>query len=194
MKAKAILKGNILIRKLLLGLALVFAFSNMNAQEEQTQRRNDIVADPFLIIAVPLLSASYERLLTEDSGLGINALVGLGSQTKGFSQFSPYYRMYFGKKFAQGFFLEGFLPITTTEENEKIFVPEEFGGYYRTGDPRKVTTAGIGFGVGGKWVVKKALVIEVNGGIARRFGKNLDDAWLAEGVTGKLMGGIGYRF
>jgi hypothetical protein len=182
------------MKKLLLFIAFGFSFISLNAQEIESQRRNDIVADPFLLIAVPLLNVSYERLLNENSGLGVNAMVGLGEDSEGFSQVSPYYRMYFGRKFAQGFFLEGFVPITTTRESESVYTANEFGGYYTDGGEIRETTVGIGFGVGGKWVIRNGLVIEASGGLGRRFGSGLDDEWVGEGVTGKIMGGIGYRF
>jgi len=40
--------------------------------------------------------------------------------------------------------------------------------------------------------MKNNLVIEASGGIARRFGDR--DKHYFEEVTGKIMGGIGYRF
>ncbi len=182
------------MKKIVLAIAFCLSFISISAQEIEAQRRNDIVADPFLLIAVPLLNVSYERLLNENSGLGVNAMVTLQNDSDSFSQISPYYRMYFGRKFAQGFFLEGFVPITTTKESEMIYFNDDFGGYYTEGNERNTTTVGLGFGVGGKWVIRNGLVIEASGGIGRRFGGDLNNTWDGEGVTGKVMGGIGYRF
>ena len=183
------------MKKTILAIAFCLSIINLNAQEIEAPRRNDIVADPFLLIAVPLVNVSYERLLNENSGLGVNVMFTLQNDSDSFSQISPYYRMYFGRKFAQGFFLEGFVPITTTKEYDMIYFNDEFGGYYTEGNEKNTTTVGLGFGVGGKWVIRNGLVIEASGGIGRRFGGNLDDSWDGgDGVTGKVMGGSGYRF
>ncbi|MBW3520674.1 hypothetical protein [Chryseobacterium sp. NKUCC03_KSP] len=112
----------------------------------------------------------------------------------GLHSFSAFYRMYFGKKYASGFFLEGFIPVTTETNDIYSYNYDDVNGYFYTSSVRKnnFTTIGIGFGVGGKWVMKNNLVIEASGGIARRFGDR--DKHYFEEVTGKIMGGIGYRF
>ncbi|MCC2590488.1 hypothetical protein [Chryseobacterium sp. MFBS3-17] len=172
---------------------LLLSFLMIDAQETPTERRNDIIGDPIMLIAVPAANVTYERILTEHNGLGLNVIIGLGEDNTGFSQFSPYYRFYFGKNFASGFFLEGFVPITTFKDHEMIFISNEYGGYYTESEKEiKRTAAGAGFGVGGKWVVRNGLVIEASGGIARLFGDTGDDIFSE--VTGRIMAGIGYRF
>jgi hypothetical protein len=165
-----------------------------NNQESETHRKNDIVIDPILLIAVPMINVSYERLLSKDMGVGVNAMITLSDEVDDFKQFSPYFRYYMGKKFAQGFFFEGFVPITTQKgDYYGINYDDPTNSYYYIyrGD-KSVTTIGLGFGVGGKWIIKDRLVIEASGGIARRFGNG--DRYDVGEVTGKIMGGIGYRF
>lgn len=182
------------MKRLLLSFSLFFGLFSAQAQETEKQRKNDVLADPILLIAVPMANVSYERLLSENKGLGINAMIKLDPEDGRFSQFSAFYRMYFGKKYASGFFLEGFIPVTTESNDIYSYNYDDINGYYYTSSVTKgnFTTAGIGFGVGGKWVMKNNLVIEASGGIARRFG-NRDKHYFDE-VTGKIMGGIGYRF
>ena len=181
------------MKKLLLIASLVFAFS-AQAQEESSDRQNDIMISPIELIAGPALNVSYERLLNKDSGIGINAIVLLdnGDSDGGLqSQISPYYRMYFGKKYASGFFVEAFVPITMS--NDSVYVPYYGPGYYEpTYKNEKNTTFGAGIGFGGKWVARRNIIFEASIGIARRFGMNseYDDT----PVTGKGMLGIGYRF
>lgn len=81
--------------KLLL-LSLLSVFSLNNAQDKK-QRKNDIIADPILLIAIPLANVSYERLISENMGLGLNAMLTLSSNNESFKQFSPYFRYYLGK-------------------------------------------------------------------------------------------------
>ena len=174
--------------------ALLTLSLNIKAQEtEETKsvRKNDIVADPILLIAVPMANFSYERIVSHNKGIGVNVMIGLDKDSKGFSQFSPYFRLYMGKKYGSGFFFEGFAPITTDETDHYEYISgEEYNTNY-TYSLRRYTTVGVGFGVGGKWVLKNNLVIEASGGIARRFG-NRD--YYFDAVTGKMMAGIGYRF
>ncbi len=176
------------MKKLLLPIILGFGLTGINAQTtEQTQGMNDIMIDPILMIAAPAANISYERLLNQDSGLGINAIFGLGREMTDFWQVSPYYRMYFGKKFASGFFVEGFVPITSTKEDDYVYLSPN-------NQPQpideNVTSIGFGIGFGGKWVVKRNIVFEASGGVGRRF----SDKDYLEKITGKGMLGIGYRF
>lgn len=183
------------MNKILLGLSLIFGTFAAQAQENtEKQRKNDILADPILLIAVPLANVSYERFISDNKGIGINAMINLDRNDDRFTQFSAFYRMYFGKKYASGFFLEGFIPVTTETNDIYSYNYDDVNGYFYTSSVRKnnFTTVGIGFGVGGKWVMKNNLVIEASGGIARRFGDR--DKHYFEEVTGKIMGGIGYRF
>lgn len=163
-------------------------------QENGSERKNDILLDPFLLIAVPMINVSYERLINKDMGIGVNAMITLSDEVDDFKQFSPYFRYYLGKKYASGLFFEGFVPVTIQRDS---FYYTDYDGptntyYYNYGGEKTVTTVGVGFGIGGKWVIKNRLVIEASGGIARRFGDF--DKYDLGPVTGKIMGGIGYRF
>lgn len=182
------------MKQLLLIASLVFAVT-LHAQEENSvERQNDMMISPIELIAGPALNVSYERLLNKDSGIGINVMMLLdkGEDGDGIqSQISPYYRMYFGKKYASGFFVEGFIPITMS--NDEIYVPyTSSGSFVSTYKYEKNTTIGAGIGFGGKWVARRNIIFEVSMGIARRFGMSseYDDT----PITGKGMLGIGYRF
>lgn len=178
------------MKKILLILAMV-SFGTAFAQETETvsaQRQNDIMISPIELIAFPALNVSYERLLNQDSGLGINLITYLGNieDNSAFTQISPYYRAYFGKKYGAGFFVEGFVPITMTKD----VVYYSNNGPYDSRKEEKNTTFGAGVGFGGKWLAKKNIIFEASFGIARRFGTKND----VSNITGKGMLGIGYRF
>ncbi|MDQ0476003.1 DUF3575 domain-containing protein [Chryseobacterium sp. MDT2-18] len=181
------------MKNFLLIATLLLAFS-VQAQNTADQRQNDIIISPIELIAGPALNVSYERLLNKDSGIGINALLLLDNKDNGDglqSQISPYYRMYFGKGYASGFFVEGFIPITTS--NDSVYTPYVGPGYYASSYTyQKNTTVGAGIGFGGKWVARRNIVFEASIGIARRFG--MKSEYSDTPVTGKGMLGIGYRF
>lgn len=183
------------MNKILLGLSLILGTFAAQAQENtEKQRKNDILADPILLIAVPLANVSYERLISQNKGIGVNAMITLSDEVDDFKQISPYFRYYFGKKYASGFFFEGFIPITMQKDEyyNSYYDSPTNTYYYNYSGSKNITTVGLGFGVGGKWVIKDRLVIEASGGIARRFG-DFDNYDIGP-VTGKVMGGIGYRF
>ncbi|WP_417428304.1 DUF3575 domain-containing protein [Halpernia sp.] len=176
--------------KKLLFSALLLSTVAISAQETESQsseRQNDIMISPIELIGGAALNFSYERLLNKDSGVGINGLFGFkDNDNNAFSQISPYYRMYFGKKYGGGFFVEGFVPITSTKDGGYNYYN---GGGYTQKNPETNTTVGAGIGFGGKWVARKNIIFELSSGIARRFGSGNFDK-----ITGKGMLGIGYRF
>ena len=184
------------MKKISFLLLLFVCFTSVSAQDEESNnaRKNDFMVDPIILIAVPALNITYERLISRESAIGINAIIGLGSDADNFSQFSPFYRMYFGKKFASGFFVEGFIPITTT--NDSYYNYEVVNGnYYEKYIDEKKTTVGFGVAAGGKWVTKRNIIFEASLGIGRRFGLNRDDGYYSgEEVVPRGMLGIGYRF
>src|SRR5690606_10982628 len=114
------------MKKLLLLAAIIGGTMSYQAQETTTEnvRQNDVMISPIELIAIPLLNVSYERLINENSGVGINGMFYFGDDNadnvdedgSSMTQISPYYRMYFGRKYASGFFVEGFVPITMTTD------------------------------------------------------------------------------
>ena len=183
------------MKKRLLSAAFFVAILTVQAQETATEtvRQNDIMISPIELIAVPLLNISYERLLNENSGIGVSGIFYLGKNNDDdykVTQISPYYRMYFGKEYASGFFVEGFVPVTMTKDT---YYEPYYGPGYSSSVPKEDnnTTVGVGVGFGGKWVARKNIVFEASMGIARRFG--MDEKYDAA-ITGKWMLGIGYRF
>ncbi len=178
------------MKKLILIVAFAAGILSVNAQED-VEGQNDIMISPIELIAGPALNVSYERLLNKYSGIGVNVafIFDKNTEESGItSQISPYYRMYFGKKYASGFFVEGFAPITMSNDRQyEIYYNDQFGnGRF---EMEKNTTIGLGIGFGGKWVARRNIVFEASSGIARRFGSGNFDK-----ITGKGMLGIGYRF
>lgn len=178
----------------------IMGITGIYAQTENptatSERKNDVIISPIELIASPLLNISYERLISENMGVGVNGMFYFRDNKdyydSGFSQISPFYRMYFGKKYASGFFVEGFVPITSTKEYYSTYT--ELPPYFNNNEERR-TTVGIGVGLGGKWVTRNNIVFEVSGGIARRFGSSGDNYYYDnDNLTGKGMLGIGYRF
>ncbi|WP_228448444.1 DUF3575 domain-containing protein [Chryseobacterium sp. CH25] len=102
-------------------LIILFTFYALHAQKNETngdsyQKKNEIKVN----LIAPLYGAvevGFERHLNKHSSLGISTFI-VYDQTKNEDMnyyISPYYRYYFGKKNASGFFLEGFGMLTSID-------------------------------------------------------------------------------
>lgn len=142
----------------------------------------------FLLLGV--FEASYERNLTENSSVGISALTPFDRaniDTDINYYVSPYYRVFFGKKYAAGFFLEGFGMLNSIRGYH--YYSTDFGFYSQQED---TTDFAVGIGLGGKWFTKGGFVFEVNSGFGRNlFNPNSD---LGVAFVGKFGFNLGYRF
>jgi hypothetical protein len=171
------------------------AFAQNDAIQDPYKKDNEIKLNAVLLL-LGAFDVSYERNLTESSSVGI--LVFAPFDQDNFDSdlnfyVSPYYRIFFGKKYAAGFFVEGFGMVSSYDERTSFFTGNEF-------DPILVTTEdtftniALGFGLGGKWVTKGGFVFEISGGLGRNLinnsASNNDDFDLA----GKLGFNLGYRF
>lgn len=179
------------MRKILLFWSLMAFVFVSHAQESRRERAaarpNHIMLDPISLIAGPVLNFSYERAINEDVGLGVHSLLGLGAMDE-MIQFSPFGRLYVGGSHGAGFFMEAFVPIVNKEETFEKY-SDAHANYIEVTEQR--TSVGLGVGLGGKWLFKRNLMLEVGGGIARKFINTTDNM---ESITGKWMVGFGYAF
>ena len=129
-------------------------------------------------------SDAYERILNEESAIGISVLLPIDNNIKNIIDYyiSPYYRMYFGKKYAAGFFIEGFGMLNSIQNNYSLF---------SSNGNNKTTDFALGLSVGGKWITKRGFIGEINYGL----GRNLFNANESNIVLVFKVGvNIGYRF
>ncbi len=154
--------------------ALLFLFGNTLLSQEIQQDETDkdeLKINVFNLIAFKYLDAAYERLIDEESSFGFGVLINAGNDDDVFEynrQYSitPYYRRYFSKSFASGFFVEGFGMLNSGEQDIYTFNDITFESE-RTGE--KYTDFALGISVGGKFISKKGFIAEVYGGIGRNF-------------------------
>lgn len=98
---------------------------------------------------------------------------------------SPYYRFYFGNKYAAGFFVEGFGMLNSTNRDINILIGS-LGG-----NDNFKTDFALGIGLGGKWVTNSGFVGELNLGVGRNLFNNDDTDY--EFIS-KVGISLGYRF
>ena len=78
---------------------------------------NEIKLNGLFLIA-GALEVTYERTLTDESGVGITVFLPIDDDISDDINYfvSPYYRFYFGKKYAAGFYVEGFGMLNSTND------------------------------------------------------------------------------
>lgn len=180
------------MKKLLVLFCLtVFTFGYSQEEKQVNFKKNEIKGNALMLVA-GAFEATYERLINEESGIGVSLFIPYDNTIATKFSLTPYYRFYFGKKPAAGFFAEGFGMINSYEYSTNN------GMTYSNGMPLgvindKVNRAdfALGFGIGSKWITKKGFVFEINGGVGRNiFNSNNTDYQIVGrgGIT------LGYRF
>lgn len=179
------------MKKNFLLLIILFAFCSVNAQNETDanpyQKNNEIK----LNLITPLSGAvevGFERYLNKKSSVGISALFVYDHTKENDMNYfvSPYYRYYFGKKYASGFFVEGF-GMFTSIDGKKVYAADNV----TFTEGKDVYDLALGAGFGWKVVTRKGFVFEANVGYGRLvFNADKTD----HNQVLKLGLSIGYRF
>ncbi|MDR0667121.1 MAG: hypothetical protein LBF90_00690 [Prevotellaceae bacterium] len=115
-----------------------------------------------LMLFVPVLEMHYEYLINNENAAGLSAHVQLGSDYFIPFQALGFYRFYFGKKPAAGFFVE-------LNASAYVFNQNWYGEESETAD-RKYTnrfTGGFGLTLGKKYLTKRNVVVEIFYGVGR---------------------------
>ncbi len=176
---------------LVLSLLLLSVFCN--AQETNSVfKRNELKGNAlFLILGSP--EFTYERLLNEESGLGVSINYALEKDFETRFSLTPYYRFYFGKKPAAGFFVEGFtmLNVIDIDEDDYISFDPSIPDY---DESESYTDFAIGLGLGSKWITKKNVLFELYGGIGRNLLNTEKNDYFGHTFVGRFSLTIGYRF
>ncbi|MNK33178.1 hypothetical protein D3C87_516560 [compost metagenome] len=138
-----------------------------------------------------LLELNYENIIKDDMSIGVAALVGLEKDTKYKFGLMPNFRIYFGSKKANGFFVEGNMAfVISSEYKYDINYTYSDISYSYTSYERATNYMNFGMGIaaGGKFLTKSGFVGEIYGGVGRLFGDSNVDVYPRAGIT------IGKRF
>ena len=152
------------------------------------KNRTEIKFNAFAITATSSLELEIERTLSKRSSVGLSfftnfkdpedELVYNGIQ----NSLTAYYRFYLGKKYNQGFFLEGFGMYNTSNS----LLPGN-------ASPKRYTITkdfALGLGIGYKYVTKKGLILQANYG----WGKNLLEPLNGESTLVRVGVSVGFSF
>ena len=128
---------------------LLFVTILTTAQEKKTDsvgNYNELKLNGLMAV-IGAFEVGYERTVNDESSFGISVLLPYDKQEAGLEYYiSPYYRYFFGKGYASGFFIEGFGMLNSAEQVNFIFGTDEYK-----------TDFALGIGLGGKWITKKGL-------------------------------------
>jgi len=135
-----------------------------------------------LYAVVGAIEVNYERTLNKRSAIGLSVFLPYDKDQIDNIDYliGPYYRYYFGKNYAAGFFLEGFGLLNSTRQTFPVANGETF---------RTDVTMGIGFG--GKWVSESGFIGELSLGFGRNIIDPDNDTF---DILGRIGITIGYRF
>jgi len=171
----------------LIALLLVASLSTFAQQVEieDTVGDNELKINMTNLIAFKWVDFGYERLLNEESAIGVGLLFAINDDDNGADEYrtfslTPYYRHFFSNKYAQGFFVEAFTMLHTG--NDDNFIQDDT-------DDGKYTDFAVGISTGYKVVSRRGFVAEIYLGIGRDL---LDKSDLE--VVGRGGVSIGYRF
>ncbi|MDB2462734.1 DUF3575 domain-containing protein [Algibacter sp.] len=170
-------------------LLSVSTFSQEDSgNKDKTQNFNEVKING-LYLVLGAFDITYERTINEESAYGLNVFLPFDDDINDDVNYyiSPYYRFYFGKKYAAGFFLEGFGMLNSTND---------FTYFYNDGIDTTVredetTDFALGIGLGGKWITSSGFVGELSLGLGRNLFNN--DRYDSE-IIGKVSVTVGYRF
>lgn len=174
------------MKKLVLIVSLfcaVSTFAQTADEMKQAPPKHEVKGNA-LFLVFGIFEAGYERLLNEESGIGIVGTVPLRSDVDLNYAIEGYYRYYFGEKYAAGFFAEGFAMLNNSRDEYTI----PFSWAVQT---KTYTDLAMGIGIGGKWVSKRGVLLELNVGFGRQLfhGSERSTEFIGKGgIT------VGYRF
>ena len=183
------------MKKIAFTLVLCFGILSATAQEATTQevlKKNELKINMSNLIGFKWVDISYEKVLNEESSIGVSTLISLDSGVYGFGEYkkfsiTPYYRHFFSSKYGEGFFVEVFTMLHSG--SEEVYYYEDFP-YSESGyTENDYTDFAAGISVGGKFVTKRGFLAEVYLGIGRDLlGQSENE------IVGRGGISIGYRF
>ena len=145
---------------------------NLKNQDEQPTESHEIKFNlGMAVFSFPELS--YEYFLEDNMGLGVSLGYSFADPDD-FDlkwQIIPHYRLYFGKKRTNGFFIEGNLGLYGSNViNYESYYNPNLNNWTETVETKYRTDFGFGSSVGFKLLTKNNFAGEINAGIVKSIG------------------------
>ena len=186
---------NKLIISLFIGYQVV-GYSQVNQETLQVEAPDKTLKNELKLnlgmIFLGLPELSYERIFANNQSVSVSAAISLREEMNSGTKYmiSSQYRLYFGKKRANGFFME-FNTTLLEERVNSYYYPSIYNSYYSPSS-FKVTKFGFGLGAGAKFITKNNMIGEFNLGFGSNILRNKDVA--SNAIYPRLGFSIGKRF
>lgn len=131
---------------------------------------------------------NYERIIKDDMSVGIAVLFGIEKNNDFNFGVIPNYRIYFGGRKANGFFIEGNAAVISYRNDNMYINYDPNTNTFTSFGGENQTNFGLGAAAGAKFLTKNGFVGEIYLGAGRLFGDNSIGAYPRAGIT------IGKRF
>jgi len=161
---------------------------SLNGSDNNELRINLLMA----VAGMPELN--YERYIADNMGVGLSLAVTLDNVDNESirSIILPYYRVYFGSKKANGFFIEGNMAVAGVKEYNTVYYSSYYSSMYayEITPPSYKYSTNVGFGAafGAKFLTRNNFIGEAYLGIGRLYGESTTKAYPRVGIS------LGKRF
>jgi len=139
-----------------------FAAFTLSAQSDSGLEKRSEVKINVMYMLVDAAEITYERILNSESSIGVSATYVLVPEAEYGWGVTPYYRLFFGKQPAQGFFVEGHGSIFDFEDFDWVCANDACSRI-----AKRYTTGGLGLAVGLKFRTKSDIILEMYAGAGR---------------------------
>ena len=186
---------------LLFGLNVAYAQTGTGFYEREIAK-NEVGLDVLNVLVFGALDVSYERILSEQTSLGLDFFSKVFNKNEGeendisrvydkdFSLTSDFKFYINDDKIASGFYAQAFGMLSSGENDKDVTELDPVTGEETTVEQEvEYTDFALGFGVGIKYVAKKGFLLDAGFGVGRNlFNKNSPDVVLLPTLN------VGYRF
>ena len=175
---------------LLLTVSTISFAQEKNPFTEEVQKKHEVKINALNLIAFKWLDVSYEYIINNESSFGVGALINFDGDDDfdSYRTFSltPYYRRYFSKGYAKGFFVEGFGMLNGYKRSSYYLGSNNYSN-------ESLTNFAVGISAGGKFVTENGFVAEIYLGLGRNLLNN-SNYFSSNDVVGRGGISLGYRF
>ncbi len=188
------------MKKLILIPLLLLSVYSFSQETEQKKKSHEFKLNAFNTLIFKSLEGSYEYLINKESSVGISMMVNLNDEFNEGPEYAetfaitPFYRRFFSRKYAWGFFMEAFGMYNKQQDDYYEYdYSSSVDDSYRTNSVDEETNNfALGISIGGKFVSQNGFAFEFYGGVGRNLFTS-DSRYNYEFVP-RLGVSFGYRF